>query len=179
MIKNRAMNKRKGMSILETVVVMSSVAVALGLSTLLIQLMLRLGSDDQARLAASTALERLSREFRADAHAAAACKIEKAGAGDRLIVERGPGLSVAYRPHGSRILREEDHAGKVVDRDECVLARGATATFETRVIAGRTFVALIVHPPADKSGSTAPPFEILAAVGKSSPAAAPARKETK
>ena len=154
------------MSILETVVVMSSVAVALGLATLLIQIMLRLGSESQERLTAGGALERFSHGFRADAHAAARCKVEKGEGTDRLVFDVGPGTRVEYRPKGSRILREQSRAGQVAGRDECVLPRGSTATLGARSIAGREFVVLVVQPPADKTGSTAPPLEILAAVGK-------------
>ena len=166
MIKARSGDDRRGMSIIETVVVMSGVAVALGLATLLIQIMLRLGSDDQARLTVSAALERFSRGFRSDAHAAARVKVENDGAVGRLILEVGPGSRVEYRPKGSLILREQSRAGRFAGRDECVLARGASATFESRLIAGREFVVLVVHPPADKTGSTAAPLEILASVGK-------------
>lgn len=174
MIRARSNRPRKGMSILETVVVMSSVAVALGLATLLIQIMLRLGAESQARLSASVALERFSHELRADAHAATNCRVEK---DDSLVLELAQGTAVEYRPKSSRILREATRAGKVAVREECILARGAGARFETRTIAGLKFVALVVQPAADKSGSAAPPLEILAAVGKDKGRGAQAHQE--
>lgn len=179
MIKARFGSRRRGMSILETVVVMGSVAVALGLATLLIQIMLRLGSADQARLSASVALARFASGLRADAHAATDCRIEKTGGFERLVFVIGTGGSVEYRPKDSRILRESTLAGKARGRDECVLARGGSARFETRSIDGLKFVALVVHPPADKSGSTAPPLEILAAVGKDRNRGTISRREAK
>ena len=60
---------RRGITIIEIMVVITGVAATLALCAITIQLLMRLNSDGHARLTAGVSLERLSQQIRQDAHA--------------------------------------------------------------------------------------------------------------
>ena len=89
----------RGITIIETIVVMTAVAAMLGLCVLMLQLLMRLSADSRARLDGATSLDRLARQFRRDVHeAGAARQLERPAAkvaGLRL--EPGPSHAVEYQ----------------------------------------------------------------------------------
>ena len=60
--------RRRGITLLETLVLVTCVAIVLGLAAVTIQLMLRLVADSQTRLSSSLMVERLARQLRADVY---------------------------------------------------------------------------------------------------------------
>ena len=69
MIVRRPRRPAAAFTLIEMMVVMTGLAVLLGLCAVTIQLLLRVGSDAQARRSAAAALGRLAEQFREDVHA--------------------------------------------------------------------------------------------------------------
>ena len=61
--------RRQGITLIEVLVVMSGLAIVLGLCAITIQLLFRLDADGHARLSASASFARLASQFREDVHA--------------------------------------------------------------------------------------------------------------
>ncbi len=160
-----------GYSLIETMVVMSAVSVALGLSALMIQLVLRMGAEAQTRITETVALEHQAERLRADAHAASGARIETAQASKsgRLILEGvEPGRVVRYRAEPGAIVREALEGESVKNRESCSIGRGGLAHFEIRKLDDHAFAVLVVEPPRGKSVTPAPSLEVLAALGTNS-----------
>jgi type II secretory pathway pseudopilin PulG len=163
---------RRGITMIETLILVTCVAIMLGLVAVTIQVMLRLVADSQTRLSASLMLERLARQLRADVHGSetavlegAAGKAPAARAGVRLAPE--PGRVVTYKMLRNSIDRDETVAGKRARHESFVLPRGRQARFELGAVAGRATVSLFFEPGAESSpGGPGRALEILAVVGK-------------
>lgn len=155
---------RRGISLIEMMVVISSLAILLGLSAVMIQLLLRLGSDAQARRSAAASLGRLAEQFRADVHASEAAEIRPA-AGLRLKLDRD--VVVDYELRTGRIARVESTGGQAVRHESYVLGRHDNAVFERREDGPRRFLALVIAREGGPGVADPPhPLEILALVGK-------------
>src|SRR5271166_3213533 len=80
--QKRANSARRGITIIEVLIVVTGVTLMLGLCAISIQLLLRLNADGMSRYGAAVAIERLARQVRADAHASQTAQIpgdDKAG----------------------------------------------------------------------------------------------------
>jgi type II secretory pathway component PulJ len=169
--RQSAHSARRGITIIEVMIVVSCVAVLLGLCAVSIQLLMKLNTDIQGRYSESVALERLGRQLRDDAHASrSVAMIEDAKKVDRprglrLVLE--PEHSAVYEFGDGGVVRTEMRAGKNVRHERFTLARGAGARFELRDEASRRLVALVVTRPPGKSQAEPPrPFELVALQGK-------------
>jgi hypothetical protein len=161
------------MTLLEVLVVMTGVATMLGLCAVTIQLLLRLNADGQARLAASTALDRLASQFRQDVHACDGVQIggradgQPAAAAARLKLTWGPQLVVTYEAREEAIARVESVSGKTNRHESYHLDRGSAVQFEARDEGPRRFLVMVVvrrggKEPLEPSRS----IEVLALRGK-------------
>jgi hypothetical protein len=162
---------RRGITIIEVLIVVTGVAMMLGLCAVSIQILMRLNAEGQARYGAAVALERLARQVRDDAHSSATAKIDAlertAGNPTSLRLDLGPNHKVAYESRDGGVVRTESQAGKVVRHETYALSRGAIARFELRSEASRRLVALVVNRPAGKSQTEPPrPLEVVAVQGK-------------
>jgi hypothetical protein len=164
---------RRGITIIEVLVVLTGVAAMLGLCAVTIQLLLRLNADGQARLSASAALDRLATQFREDVHACDAAElVEKAagkpdGAAATLRTNRGPQLVITYEARDGRIARVESDSGKASRHESYLLDRGSAVHFERRDDGPRRFVAMVVSRRAGKDQPDPPrSLEVLALEGK-------------
>jgi hypothetical protein len=177
MMRHVAANKsarsaRRGITIIEVLVVVTGVAVLLGLCAVSIQLLMRLNADVQGRYGTAVALERLARQIREDAHASETAQInlddnKKSGtpAGLRLIFE--PDHNVVYASGDGGVVRTESRRGKVVRHEKYTLARGGGARFELRDEGSRRLVVLVMTRPVGKSQADPPrPLEVVALQGK-------------
>jgi hypothetical protein len=167
----RASSARRGITIIEVLIVVTGVAMMLGLCAVSIQILMRLNADGQARYGAAVSLERLARQVRDDAHSSETAQIaaleKTAGNPTSLRLDMGPDHKVAYEPRDGSVVRTESQAGQVVRHDSYALARGALARFELRDEASRRLVALVVSRPAGKSQTEPPrPLEVVAVQGK-------------
>ena len=100
---------RRGSSLIELLVVITVVAVLLGLCAVTIQVLLRVEADAQARRSASATLGRLADQFREDVHACDVAEVRPA-AGLRLSRDRG--VAITYQAREGRVERVEAVAGQ-------------------------------------------------------------------
>jgi type II secretory pathway pseudopilin PulG len=163
---------RRGITLLEVLVLVTCVAIVLGLAAVTIQVMLRLVSDSQSRLSSSLMLERLARQLRTDAHACETAVLEGAQAKApaarttlKLVLE--PGGLVSYKVLEKSVDRDETVAGKRVRHESFMLPRGRGARFELGAEAGRAMVSLVIGPgPESSSAGPSRALEVVAVVGK-------------
>jgi heme/copper-type cytochrome/quinol oxidase subunit 2 len=170
--KGDAAAPRRGITMIETLMLVTCVAIVLGLAALTIQVMLRLVADSQTRLSSSLMVDRLARQFRADVHLSAIAldgpqggKAQAPRKAVNLTLEAGH--AVTYKMLATSIDRDETVGGKRVRHESFVLPRGREARFELGAEAGRATVSLLIEPGADRSaGGVARALEVLAVVGK-------------
>ena len=162
---------RRGITIIEVMIVVTGVAMLLGLCAVSIQVLMRLNADVQGRYGAAVALERLARQLRDDSHASETALItvdeKKAGkpASLRLVFE--PDHAVVYDLGDGGVARTESRGGKRVRHEKYALARGADARFELRDEGSRRLVVLVTTRPAGKSqAEPLRPLEVVALQGK-------------
>ncbi len=165
---------RRGITILETMIVVTGVAVMLGLCAVTLQLLMKLNGASQARLGAAMTFERLARQLREDVHAsetvllAPAILPEGKPATLRLTLE--PAHLIAYEVHDTSIVRLESRAGKRIRHESYGLAHSRTGRFELRDEVGGKLVGLVMSSSPGTSRTDPPrPLEVLALVGKDRP----------
>jgi type II secretory pathway pseudopilin PulG len=166
-------NGRRGISLIELMVVMTGVAVILGLCAVTIQAMLRVNSDAQSRLNASATFARLASQFREDVHASNDVQLSPATkAGDAkpaptLRLTQGPRIVITYEVSPGRVARVESASGKMSRRESYRIGNGNLTAFERRDEGARHFVALVMSRDAGKGPIEPPrPLEVLALQGK-------------
>jgi len=160
----RSRPRRRGMTMIETMVLMTAVAVMLGMTVIVLQLAMKLDADGRDHLERSSALGRLAGRFRADAHAATA--IEAAAPG--LKIELKPGRSITYQiPADGKITRLDMVDGKIAARETFVVPQSGAVRLSLREIDGRRFAVLEVDTIARKNRiDPVRTLEILGLVGK-------------
>jgi hypothetical protein len=161
---------RRGITILETMIAVTGVALMLGLCAVTLQLLMRLNGENQTRLGAAMVFERLARQLRADVHAAETVVVSTAQPGGKpanLRVTLEPAHVILYEVLDTSIVRLESRDGKRVRHESYNLLRGRTGIFELRDESGRQLASLVVTYGAG-TGRTDPPrpMEVLALVGK-------------
>ncbi len=160
---------RRGISLIETIVLMTGVATMLGLTVLMLQLLLKLDGDSRARLDTAGVLSRLAEQFRRDVHGASKARlVESAPSPAGLRIEPGPDRSIEYQVKGTnKLVRVESLKGKTVRNETYKIARGGAIQIGIKQDDGHRFATLTVDRQASKY-ATDPPrlFEIVAQVGK-------------
>jgi type II secretory pathway component PulJ len=158
---------RRGITLIETLVVMTGLSVLLGLCAVTIQLLLRVSSEAQARRSASAALGRLAEQFRADVHGGDDAQL-RPSAGLRL--SRGPRVAITYTVRDGRVERDESTGGPASRHETYALGKGSSAVFQRRDDGPRRFLVLVVSRGARPGHPDPPrPIEILAVIGKDRP----------
>lgn len=162
---------RRGITIIEVLIVITGVSMMLGLCAITLQLLMQLNAEGQARLRGAVGLERLSQQLRDDVHA---CRSAQLAADDkapakpprlRLTIE--PDHSVSYEIGDGNVVRDESRAGKTVRHESYSLPRGRVARFEERKEAAHRLLALVVTHVGGKSRTDPPrPLEVVASPGK-------------
>ena len=149
----RRHSSRRGITILEIMVVMTGVAAMLALCAITIQLLMRLNADGHTRLSAAVSLDRLARQIRQDAHASNTAQLDqKAGAKTaslRLTLE--PKHDVLYEPQHREIVRVETKDGTLSRRESYSLPPGSDSRFELRDEGARRLVVLVVTRDPSKN----------------------------
>lgn len=164
----RSRTPRRGISLIEVMVVVTSVAILLGLCAVTMQFLFRVESEAQARRGAAAALGRLAEQFREDAHASEDTEL-RPQSGLRLKVD--PRTAIDYEIGPGRVTRVEATGGQAARRESFALGRHVSAAFERREDGPRRFLALVVRREPTRSQPDPPhPLEILALVGKDRPA---------
>jgi hypothetical protein len=160
---------RRGVSLLEMLVVITGLSVLMGTCAVTIQLLLRVSSDAQSRRSASATLGRLAEQFREDVHG---CDAAQLGPSAGVRLSRGPRGAISYTAHDGRVERVESTGGEANRRETYVLGKGGSAAFQSREDGPCRFVALVVSQGARPGRPDPPrPIEVLALVGKNRPEA--------
>jgi prepilin-type N-terminal cleavage/methylation domain-containing protein len=154
----------RGVTLIEMLVVITVLGVLLDLCAVTIQLLMRVGSNAQARRGAAAALGRLAEQFREDVHACDDAQL-RPSAGLRLTLD--PRVVVDYEVRDGRVARVESTDGQANRHESYDLGPNGSAVFERRDDGPRRFLALVVSHKAS-SGRPDPPHprELLALVGK-------------
>jgi hypothetical protein len=160
----------RGITIIETLVLMTGLAAILGLCALMLQLLMKLDGDSRTRLDDATQIARLSRQFRQDVHQAHAARLLDASGGKAsgLRIEPAPDRSVEYRAQGDgKIVRVESKQGSQVRRESYEIHRAGPIRVALAKDGGLEFATLTLSRQASRN-RTDPPraLEILALVGK-------------
>jgi hypothetical protein len=173
MTRDRKLNRgkcgRHGITLIETMVLITGVAIALGLCAVTIQLLMRLSASAQSRLNAQVGVERLARQLRTDVHAASHAEIKAEGARKAAGLQLAIGAkhTVTFEPRGAGVARIEAADGHVTRREVYSVEGASEIGFEIRPEAGRRFVALVLKKHAGKrDGGSIRPMEVVALLGK-------------
>ena len=120
---------RRGVTIIEVIVLMTGVAAMLGLSVILLQLLMKLDADSRSRFDAAASLARLARQFRHDVHAAGSVRLVEQPASKAAVlrIDSGPDRAIDYRVKGEdRIVRVETGKGTEVRRESFLVPRSSS-----------------------------------------------------
>lgn len=158
---------RRGFTLIEVTVLMTAVAVMLGLCVVVLQLALRLETDARGRFDRANVLNRLAERFRADIHGArgvesAPEKIEV------LRVDSASGRAIEYRINeAGEVARVETEGDKIVHREAFRAPQIAETRLEVREIDGHRFAVLSVETATRPDRiDPARKLEVLARIGK-------------
>jgi hypothetical protein len=165
---------RRGITIIEVLIVVTTATMLISLCAVSIQLLMRLNGDGLARYGAAVALERLSRQIRDDAHSSESGRLggdQKAdGKPASLRLNLTPDRWVAYQSEEGAVVRTESAAGKVVRRESYSLPAGGAAQFFLREEGPSRLVTVVVTRGSGKSQTEPPrPLEVVAQIGKDRP----------
>ena len=158
------MNRRRGYSLVEMVVVIATASVLLGLTVTLLYTLLRVERDGRDQIRHYTTLGRLAAQFRRDAHAAtAASAIDNRQWKFTLSDNR----AVTYRMEPGRLIRLEQAGEASPNRESFALPPGMTAAVEIDTDAEPTFVGLVMVPtPEGSERRRGRPIRIDAVLGR-------------
>jgi hypothetical protein len=175
MIRKRANQSagsaRRGITIIEVLVVTTGVVLLLGVCAVTIKLLMRLNTAGQERLSAAMAHDRLAHQLRDDVHdcesAQLADPLPAQAKPARLQLTFQPDHLITYEVRPESVVRDETLAGKPVRHESYALPRDRVARFEQREQGAHRLVALVVTHVPGKS-RTDPPreLEIVALPGK-------------
>lgn len=143
----RRLSLRRGITIIETIVLMTGVAAMLGLCVIMLQLLMKLDGDSRARLETAGTLARLAEQFRHDVHGARTARlVEQPAQFSGLQIEPGPDRAIAYQVKGeNKVVRVESSKGKVVRSESYDISRGGPIQFAFKEDGGRRFGVLTVN----------------------------------
>lgn len=119
--------RRRGASLIELMVIMSSLSVVLGLCAVLLHGLLKLDRSGRAAVDDTTTLARLARRFRQDVRAAEKARPETP---TKLVLTGDDGGSVTYHLVGARLLREDRRGETLRAREGYNLGRLGPLSFD-------------------------------------------------
>lgn len=151
------MKHRSGISLIELMVAVTLVSILLSATAVLLTALFRSEVQLRGDLRQQTALARLNHQFRADAHAAAACAVT-----DRCVLTRRDGLSIEYAWQAPRLTRRVLREETVELQDAFELSGEARLRFSREDVGSRQLVQMTIEP-----GET-PPRRYATAVRRTS-----------
>ena len=147
------MNRRRGVSLIELIVVLGIGAVMMGVCVTLLYAVLRTDGVGREHVRHSIVLARLADQFRRDVHAAKT--VTGVADGEQWKLELPPGRTVTYRLEAGVLARSEQVDGTVQRRESFTLPSGTTASIEIQAEAEPTVVSLMIVPVAEATGQPA------------------------
>jgi hypothetical protein len=124
---------RRGISILELMVVLSASTVVLSLSSVLLQRVMRIHIQSRADLGAERTALRLSEQFRRDVHQARAAITDRAELGDNIVLRLtfADDQPVEYSYNSGILERVKSKGGNRLAREEFVFPANSDLTIES------------------------------------------------
>ncbi len=119
------MTRCRGYTLIELLVVMAIGSALMGTATATLVLVLRAEQAGRRQMVLATALDRLSEQFREDAHGSGRVELLAPGAWQ---LRQGGGRTVEYRTGADSLIRLERDQGQVVRQEEYALPPGARVT---------------------------------------------------
>lgn len=118
---------RRGISLVEMIVVIGGLTIILSLCGSLLHTLLRLDRSGRESVNDSTTLARLARQFRRDVRSSHAAKRGDSGS---IEFNRSDGPPVSYRVDGPHLVREERDGKNIVRREAYAVSRLGPLQFE-------------------------------------------------
>ncbi len=165
-------SRRRGITLIEFLVVVTAVASMLGLSAVTIQVLLRLNVDGQSRVTSSLAVERLARQFRTDVHGSDRAELasdpQARSTPANLRLTYDPDRVIAYSAddHTGTVVRTESRAGKRTTHESYALGHSHAARFELRAEPRRPWAVLVMTQVGISKAEPPRPLEVIALQGK-------------
>jgi hypothetical protein len=171
--RNGVRPRRRGITMIEMVVLMTGVAAMLGLCTVLLQLFMKLDADSRARVQGASAAARLAEQFRLDVHSARSARLVDGAAGGKapvgLRLEPGADRTIDYQVKGIGIVqRVESRKGAPPHRERYEVPHtGPVKLLLEQEKSGPTFATLAMDREVAMDRTETPrAVEVTALVGK-------------
>lgn len=119
--------RRRGVFLIEVMVVIVASVLVLGAAAALMSLLLRLGREQRAAMVIAAALDDLALDVRDDVRAAESAEVGDEGR--RIELARPDGHRVTYRIEGPTIVREQAEGDRIARRESYSAGRGAAAAW--------------------------------------------------
>jgi hypothetical protein len=154
------MRRRRGISLIELLAVLSGCSVVLGQTASLLHQTMRAQSHTRDFFDVERNAQRLARQFRSDVHAAAADSIddvdaEGASAGELLRLQLPDGQTIAYQRAAEKIIRVASQADGPTAREEYALSE--SMEIDVRELDGPLRYALSITSTPPQPSKVAPP----------------------
>lgn len=128
------MNRRRGHSLIEMLVVIGTGGALMGIAVGLLAMLMRLDQDSRDQLRQRTAVHRLADQFRRDVHAADGFAVQsppgKEGTTPAWQLPLEAGRVVEYRAEPGELLRTEREGDQVLRRESFRLPAGAAVSID-------------------------------------------------
>lgn len=129
--KSPPLSHRRGVSLVEMLIVISVATVIVGTCTTMLHLLLRTERDQTRAMRMAVTMSRLSQLFRDDVHGATrGAIVSPAGASPRLTLSLADAREIVYSAEGAFLQRVENRQGTEVHRDTFHFPAGSKGRFE-------------------------------------------------
>ena len=154
------MRKRRAISLIELLAVLSGCSVVLGLTASLLHQTMRAQSHTRDFFDVERNAQRLARQFRSDVHAAAADSIDDVDAegvsdGEMLRLQLPDGLTITYQRAAEKIIRIASQTDAPTAREEYALSE--SMEIDVRELDGPLRYALSISSAPPQPSKEAPP----------------------
>jgi prepilin-type N-terminal cleavage/methylation domain-containing protein len=164
------MNRRRGFSLIEMLVVITIGATLSGIAVLMLHALLRSHNTGREHLEYARTINRLAEQFRADVHAMQ----QAMPAGDEMVFELSPlpanDTIIRYKCLERRIDRSELQGGQIVSQDSFMLPLDMAASIKTELQQDVSIARIAISPKDNISPKLyrAAPIRIEAVLGRDS-----------
>lgn len=174
------MRRRRGISLIELLAVLSGCSVVLGLTASLLHQTMRAQSHTRDFFDVERNAQRLARQFRSDVHAAAADSIDDVDAegvsnGELLRLRLPDGQTIAYQRAAEKIIRIASRADGPTAREEYALSESMEIDVRKLDAPQRYALSITSMPPQPSKEAPPSPASIRATPVNLEVEAAPAR----
>jgi len=174
------MRRRRGISLIELLAVLSGCSVVLGLTTSLLHQTMRAQSHTREFFDVERSAQRLARQFRSDVHAAATDSIDlidakDASDGELLRLRLPDGQTIVYQRAAAKVIRIATQTGAATAREEYALSESMEIDVRQTDSPQRLVLSIASPPPLPSQSAPSSPVNVRAAMVHLEVEATPAR----